>query len=63
MLGPKLFILYINDLSSASHTLKYILFAGDTNVFCTGENLQQLLEVATREIKTMKQWFDQKQTH
>ena len=31
ILGPKLFILYINDICNVSTLLKYILFADDTN--------------------------------
>ena len=32
ILGPLLFILYINDISNASNLLRFILFADDTNV-------------------------------
>src|SRR6218665_1026317 len=33
ILGPLLFLLYINDLASVSSILTFILFANDTNVF------------------------------
>ena len=33
ILGPLLFILYINDISNVSRMLKFILFADDTNIF------------------------------
>ena len=32
VLGPKLFILYINDICNVSKLLKFILFADDTNI-------------------------------
>ena len=32
ILGPKLFILYINDLCMVSNIVKLILFADDTNI-------------------------------
>ena len=44
ILGPKLFILhvYINDLYNISTLLKFILFADDTNIFCSGKDQTQL---------------------
>ena len=33
VLGPLLFLLYINDLFHSSKYLSFILFADDTNVF------------------------------
>ena len=35
MLGPKLFILYINDTCNVSKLVKLILFADDTNIMYT----------------------------
>ena len=32
ILGPKLFILYINDLCKVSNIVKFILFADDTDI-------------------------------
>ena len=45
VLGPILFNLYINDISKVSDILKCVLFADDTNLLGTGENLQLLLDV------------------
>ena len=42
VLGPLLFLLYINDICEVSKTLHFILFADDTNLFCSGDNLKQL---------------------
>ena len=58
ILGPKLFILYINDICKVSEIFKFVLFADDTNIFCSGDNLQQLLRVITAEMIKLKQWFD-----
>ena len=45
ILGPKLFILYINDICNVSPVLKFILFADDTNIFCSGSDIVQLSSV------------------
>ena len=34
ILGPKLFIMYINDICKVAQVFKYILFADDTNLLC-----------------------------
>ena len=58
VLGPKLFNLYINDLPKVSSVLKCVLFADDTNIFCSGEDIQQLLEVITKEMSKIQLWFN-----
>jgi len=47
VLGLKLCILYINDTCKLSELLKCVLFADDTNVFGSGQNLEQLLDSIT----------------
>jgi len=47
VLGLKLCILYINDTCKLSELLKCVLFADDTNVFGSGHNLEQLLDLIT----------------
>jgi len=51
VLGPKLFIMYINDICKTSQILKFILIG-------SGENLQQLLDIITSEFTKIKHWFD-----
>ena len=38
ILGPKLFVLYVNDVCNIIKVLKFLLFADDTNIFCSGHN-------------------------
>ena len=38
ILGPLLFLIYINDLPSVSKFFMPIHFADDTNLFCNGKN-------------------------
>ncbi len=58
MLGPKLFISYINDICNVSKLLKCVLFADDTTLYCSGKNLEQLLTTAENELNILKNWFD-----
>ena len=57
ILGPKLFIIYINDMIKTSKLLKFILFADDTNIFCSGKDVNELSKLVTRELDKLKNWF------
>ena len=46
ILGPILFILYINDMCNVSTLLKPILFADDTNLFYSGKDIKELCSVS-----------------
>ena len=59
ILGPKLFILYINDISRISMKLNCILFADDTNIFCSGNDLKVLCESMSLELKKLNEWFSE----
>lgn len=58
VLGPILFLLYINDLCVISSKLKLVLFADDTTILSAGTNLQQLLAEVSLEMTKIKEWFD-----
>ena len=57
ILGPKLFILYINDLCNISTVLKFILLADDTNIFCPGKDQTQLSKTINTELRKLHIWF------
>ena len=42
VLGPILFIIYLNDICNVSDVVKCVLFADDTNIFCSERNLTDL---------------------
>jgi len=57
ILGPLLFLIYINDLCSVSTLLKGVMFADDTNFFLTGDD-SGLMEVQlNRELNLISSWL------
>ena len=54
ILGPILFILYINDICDCSKILNFTLFADDTNSFHTGSNIIELCKIVTEELEKAK---------
>ena len=57
ILGPLLSILYFNDLLNMSKILKFILFADDTNLFYSNNDLEQLLNIVNHELNILSDWF------
>ena len=55
VLGPLLFLIYINDINTASCKLSFTLFADDTNIF--NKNLQQLIRSTNEELSKLSLWF------
>ena len=71
ILGPLLFLLYVNDLKNASSILDPIMFADDTNLFYTHSNIQKLFSTMNEELASINQRVtsnrlflnDKKKTH
>ena len=42
ILGPLLFLLYVTDLPNASSVLDLIIYADDTNLFCSNNDIETL---------------------
>ena len=57
LLGPLLFILYINDFPNSSSLLSFILFADDSNIFFSHCNPQTLLDTVNNELKFVQDWI------
>ncbi len=57
ILGPILFLLYINDLPNCSKLLLFRLFADDTAVIFKHDNLQHLVDNLNTEISKVNIWL------
>jgi hypothetical protein len=57
ILGPILFLLYINDLSRVSHYLFSLLFADDSNMFASGTDPNELIKNTNIEIEKIMNWL------
>ena len=57
ILGPLLFIIYVNDLCQTSEFLKPIMFADDANLFCKSKTVKTLFLKANIKLKTIFEWF------
>jgi hypothetical protein len=58
ILGPLLFIIYINDLSPAINTLSIpIIFADDTSIIFSSKNLVEFCMLSNRVLSHMSKWF------
>ena len=57
ILGPLLFLIYINDFASVSNKLYYVLFADDTNVFISGNNFRKLINTLHIELDKLYAWL------
>ena len=59
ILGPLLFLIYINDLPLCSESLHFILFADDTNILLSHKDPQTLETILNQELVTISNWFKQ----
>jgi len=55
ILGPLLFIIYVNDIVNISNILQMILFADDTNIFVSGPNINELCLSMNTELSKLSQ--------
>ena len=57
VLGPLLFILYINYICDVSKVFDCILFTDDTNLFCSDNDINDLRGVINVELDKLNTWF------
>ena len=57
ILGPLLFLLYNNDIVNCSQIIHFIIFADDTTLFFSGEDIATLIDTINCELKKLLCWF------
>ena len=57
ILGPLLFLLYINDIVLSSEVFKFNLFADDTSLFYSNNNQAEAIETINTELEKIAQWL------
>ena len=58
VLGPLLFLIYINDLPNASKKLIFYHFADHTNIYCESKDLSYFTKVVNKELRLVKKGLD-----
>ena len=58
ILGPLLFILYVNDLSKVSNKFVSILFADNTTILCEGDNIHSIITSLNYELGKLMIWLN-----
>ena len=57
ILGPVLFLLYINDICNVSNIFNFILFADDTTILSTHKDTILSYEQANNELDKLQNWL------
>ena len=57
ILGPSLFLLYVNELCNVSTRLTSILFADDTSCFIEGTDMSDMCIQLSTEMNKLSTWF------
>ena len=58
VLGPLLFLLYINDLPNISKTLNFYLFADDTNMYYESKSLIDMEKTINKGLSKLYLWLN-----
>ena len=59
ILGPLLFIIYINDMPNINKLAKFILYADDANIIITGSSILEIEEIFNELSSALVNWVSQ----
>ena len=63
VLGPLLFLIYINDICNSSKLSIFVLFADDTNVFVSSDSKQEVFEKANQILLEIENYMKYNKLH
>ena len=63
VLGPLLFLIYINDIINSSNLGHYVMFADDTNIFVVGNSEKEVYNKANRLLRDLNLYMLSNQLH
>ena len=63
VLGPLLFLLYINDISNCSNLGAFVLFADDTNIFVEGESAEEAFRKGNKLLSSVRKYMTLNKLH
>ena len=58
VLGPLLFLLYINDLPNITKRLTFYSFTNDTNIYFESSDLFHLQKTVNKELRKVRKWLE-----
>ena len=62
LIGPLLFLIYINDIVNSSNVLSFVLFADDiingVSVYVKNDSIDSAIEILNTELAKVALWFD-----
>ena len=57
VLGPILFLIYVNDINNCDNTTEFVKFADDTTIITTGASLQEATDKMNASLDRVAKWF------
>ena len=57
ILGPLMFLIYVNDIATAVSNIQLLLFADDTNLFFSHRCIETIFSVMNADLKLIEDWL------